>query len=784
MSLMLDFYGLLEHPFGVSPDPRFLYSSLQHREALEQLVLGIDEHDGLAALIGEAGSGKTTILLELLQRYRQQADLALVFNTQCSGAALLSLIATGLHIPGADSEHDALRLHQLIASFVCAPERTKPVVIIIDEAQNLDSSALETIRLLSNIESSGHKFLHIILAGQPRLETNLRTANRGQLLQRITTISRISPLSAAQVQEYIYCRLRAAGYAGPPLFATDALSKIANQSGGIPREINRICNNALKLAFALRQREIASGIIDAVLADLNPISSAKQAQDVDDLEPPLPSPIAPPPEQASLAPISNSSPGQPLAAEHFSFGDDVIASILPDPEASSGTPAGKPLADSPAVGKTEANSWNDNPPIDLALGDAVIDSVLFAGPPPSAAVAESQQAPPLPAPPLPAPSPSPTPRALGRGDLSLDAFLSKLESDPDVAAPAAPETHEPRNGRSAAKNPPPKIPPPKSPPPPTSGAPVPHESPASSEAAPAKVVPIDPRVSQIFAPRSSQPPARPLVPGSPEVKPPEPKPSEVKADPRVSQIFAPRTPRKPTVDQPRVDPDRAEKESTASSPPPIPAFTSSSPEQTESAVSESAHASDLRDSLRPLQLPDPGTPSDAAIQRRVVELAGVGKAKSESNSRPLSSVTIIQIAAVFLTLVLLIAFAFIGSKKPAPPLKPQMPPRPVEQTADSDTAKDAAGSGKAKDSRAVLIKMVRPVYPADAMQAHVYGNVSLQVSIGADGLVHHTRVLSGNPALAKAAVNAVQRWRYTPARRNGIPVAGEETIVVSFDDKQ
>ena len=251
MSLMTDFYGLRDQPFGVSPNPRFLYRSVQHREALDSLILGIEAQAGFAALIAEPGTGKTTLLFDILQRYREQASIAFVYNTQCSGPELLRYIAMELQIPGGDSEQDPVRWHGMFTSFVADRARTKPVVIIIDEAQNLGSSALEALRLLSNFEAADHKLMHIIIAGQPLLEENLRSHT--ELLQRITTISRLGRFSPKQIEEFIEHRLRIAGYSGSPLFTSEAMAKIAEASAGVPREINRICMNALQLGFTLRQ---------------------------------------------------------------------------------------------------------------------------------------------------------------------------------------------------------------------------------------------------------------------------------------------------------------------------------------------------------------------------------------------------------------------------------------------------------------------------------------------------------------------------------------------------
>jgi general secretion pathway protein A len=265
---MLEFYSLREHPFGVSPDPRFLYPSFQHREAMASLIFGIENQVGFAALIAEPGAGKTTLLFDLLQRYRERASTAFIFNTQCSGPELLRQVVIELQIPGGETESDPIRLHHIFTTFVADNLRTKPVVIIIDEAQNLENSALETLRLLSNFEAADRKLLHIILAGQPQLADKLRHPSLTQLLQRITTVSRLERFSPAQMEECITFRLRVAGFTGSALFSEQAMAKLTEASAGLPREINRICINAMQLGFALRQRPIGIEVIDEVLADL------------------------------------------------------------------------------------------------------------------------------------------------------------------------------------------------------------------------------------------------------------------------------------------------------------------------------------------------------------------------------------------------------------------------------------------------------------------------------------------------------------------------------------
>ena len=268
VSQMLEFYELGEHPFGVSPDPRFLYPSPQHREATASLIFGIESQVGFAALIAEPGSGKTTLLFDVLQRYRELAATAFIFNTQCNGVELLRQVVAELEVPSTETETDPIRLHHLFTTFVANHMTSRPVVIIIDEAQNLENSALETLRLLSNFEAADRKLLHIILAGQPQLADKLRHPSLTQLLQRITMISQLQRFTPQQIAECVAFRLKVAGYAGSELFSEQAMAMITAASGGVPREINRICMNAMQLGFALREKTIGVAVIEEVLSDL------------------------------------------------------------------------------------------------------------------------------------------------------------------------------------------------------------------------------------------------------------------------------------------------------------------------------------------------------------------------------------------------------------------------------------------------------------------------------------------------------------------------------------
>lgn len=270
--MFLQFYRLREQPFGVTPNPRYLYHGPAHREALASLIYGIEADLGFAALIAEPGMGKTTLLYYLLERFRATARTAFVFQTQCSRIELLRYLANELEVPA--EETDAVVLNDRIRQVLVEEARVgRRVIVIIDEAHNLSEDALEAVRLLSDFETPDSKLMHIILSGQPELAEKLARPSMAQLLQRIAMLNRLAPFGdAEQVSHYLAYRLQVAGYTGSPLFTPDAVELICRHSKGIPRQINRICFNALSLGCATHKRRIDGAIIREVLADLDVVT--------------------------------------------------------------------------------------------------------------------------------------------------------------------------------------------------------------------------------------------------------------------------------------------------------------------------------------------------------------------------------------------------------------------------------------------------------------------------------------------------------------------------------
>ncbi len=267
--MFLDFYGLREQPFGVTPDPRFLYLSPAHREALASMFYGIDAGRGFVALIAKPGMGKTTLLFQLLQQFRSSARTVFLFQTQCNSREFMRFLLLELGCEG-NGEQDLVTMHeQFNRCLLQEAHAGRRFIVVVDEAQNLDPSVLETIRLLSDFETPQAKLLQIVLAGQPELADKLARPSLRQLRQRVSLLSTLAPLPPEEVARYMNHRLRIAGRPDAPLFTTPAANMISELSEGVPRNINNICFNALSLACSLRQKTIDVEVIHQVAADFD-----------------------------------------------------------------------------------------------------------------------------------------------------------------------------------------------------------------------------------------------------------------------------------------------------------------------------------------------------------------------------------------------------------------------------------------------------------------------------------------------------------------------------------
>jgi general secretion pathway protein A len=267
--MVLDFYKLREDPFGVTPDSRYLFQSASHQEALASILYGIKTGRGFIALIAGPGMGKTTLLFHALSQLRSRATTIFLFQTISTPVDLLRAILTDLgvrEIPGSPIQMQA-KLNELLVEQARLGKR---VVVVIDEAQNLDDAVLELVRMLSNFETSREKLIQIILSGQPQLAEKIASPELVQLRQRVSMFARLNPFSSEATQLYIDHRLRAAGYSlETPLFTKEALALIVQYSEGIPRNINNLCFNSLSLGCALKRKAIDGDIVREVIADLD-----------------------------------------------------------------------------------------------------------------------------------------------------------------------------------------------------------------------------------------------------------------------------------------------------------------------------------------------------------------------------------------------------------------------------------------------------------------------------------------------------------------------------------
>jgi type II secretory pathway predicted ATPase ExeA len=263
--MLCQYFGFREEPFGATPDPRWLYRSATHREALASLRYGFYSNRGFTALIAPPGMGKTTLLNQFLHDIRNSARSVFLFDTQCEPLGLLRYILRDLGITPAitgDEMHE-----QLKGVLLKEAGAGRKFVIVMDEAQNLSEEALEMLRLLTNFETPRTKLLQIVLAGQPTLSDKLMDPCLEQLRQRISTICYLEPFSSEQTTAYIRHRLEQSGYRGAPLFRRDALKLITETSRGNPRIINTLCFNALSLCFALKSKQVDESMMAEVIAD-------------------------------------------------------------------------------------------------------------------------------------------------------------------------------------------------------------------------------------------------------------------------------------------------------------------------------------------------------------------------------------------------------------------------------------------------------------------------------------------------------------------------------------
>lgn len=265
-----EYFGLVREPFNIAPDPSFLYLSPSHREALAQLIYGINARKGFIVLTGEVGTGKTTLIRTLLDQLDDKTHTAFIFNTVVGPRDLLRYLCEDFRLIELGSNHAEIHdyltlLHRFLLE---AYRRGDGVVVIIDEAQNLSGDVLETVRLLSNFETSTDKLLQILMVGQPELGLRLNSLELRQLKQRVTLRYHLKPLTLLECRAYIDWRMQVAG-GTPAVFSQKAMEVIFHYSKGIPRVINVLCDNGMLTAYGLGKQAVDAAMIEEIAGDLN-----------------------------------------------------------------------------------------------------------------------------------------------------------------------------------------------------------------------------------------------------------------------------------------------------------------------------------------------------------------------------------------------------------------------------------------------------------------------------------------------------------------------------------
>lgn len=258
------FFELKDGPFNVNPDPRFLYRTKEVEEAMAGLMYGIRGRKGFITLTGEVGTGKTTLVNELLQwLHQQQIRSAFIFNSRMNSSQLFDFILMQFDI-ACETRIKSQQLSRLNQWLLERHRSGETAVLIVDEAQNLTYPVLEEIRLLTNLETTTDKLLQIVLSGQPELEEKLKLPQLRQLRQRVTVKARTFPLTEEQTNEYIGERLRIAGASGEPIFSKKAVDLVHQYARGIPRVVNLLCEHSLIAAYAENQRPVQPAIVEEV----------------------------------------------------------------------------------------------------------------------------------------------------------------------------------------------------------------------------------------------------------------------------------------------------------------------------------------------------------------------------------------------------------------------------------------------------------------------------------------------------------------------------------------
>lgn len=267
--MYLEYYGLKEMPFGLTPDPGYIFKTESHLEVLATVKYGVEQNKGLIVVTGEVGCGKTTILRAALRGFGEEVLAVYIFNPFLTIAEFFEQLVMEMEIRVPDRVSKPELLATLARFLAWRHSQGLRTVLIVDEAHGLPLALLEEIRLLLNFETNSEKLLQVILSGQPELDEVLNRTDLRQLKQRISLRSSIKPLSVFEINKYIRFRLKQAGAENVNLFDGGAIKLIGQVSQGIPRVINNICDNALLYGYGSASEVITREIIEDVIAALN-----------------------------------------------------------------------------------------------------------------------------------------------------------------------------------------------------------------------------------------------------------------------------------------------------------------------------------------------------------------------------------------------------------------------------------------------------------------------------------------------------------------------------------
>lgn len=261
------FYGFTEPPFNLTPDPRFIFFSDQHREAINHLLFGVQQRKGFIQLTGEVGSGKTTLCRAFLNELEDRYVTSLVLNPMFTESQILRVILKEFGVK--DISRERLENYDVLNAFLLAlAQEGKDAVLIIDEAQDLTPALLEQVRLLSNLETDNRKLIQIVLMGQPELRAKLDDPALRQLRQRITVRYHLGPLTEDETRRYLEHRMTVAGGRGTPVFEAGAVARIHRYSGGIPRLVNALADKSLLAGFVYRTDRITAKMVTVAEREL------------------------------------------------------------------------------------------------------------------------------------------------------------------------------------------------------------------------------------------------------------------------------------------------------------------------------------------------------------------------------------------------------------------------------------------------------------------------------------------------------------------------------------